>query len=317
MSRPIKITTEMKEALKEEFSRQLAGKLFNGTVSFSKTFLHTGAAAEKAAIIFTYEAYVKMLNLINHFDSEVAWHGVVKRAAQKNTFVISDILVYPQVVTGATVNTDQKPYETWLYCHPDEVFNNIRMQGHSHVDMPTSPSSVDTHHQEKILEQLGDDDYYIFMIWNKKLQHTIKIYDMQNNILFDDSDIAVSVGEDGRDIGAFMQDAKSMVRREYYTPHTYKGGTASKPVTPGSGGGYQTPHTTPVTTTPKTATTPASGAQAAQPKTAGGLKEKPKPTIGRGWSGMQSVRNANASDFVDDDDPYGDYYGDYNERFAH
>lgn len=314
MSRPIKITNEMKEALKEEFSRQLAGKLFNGTVSFSKTFLHTGAAAEKAAIIFTYEAYVKMLDLINHFDSEVAWHGVVKRAEQKNTFVISDILVYPQVVTGATVNTDQKPYETWLYCHPDEVFNNIRMQGHSHVDMPTSPSSVDTHHQEKILEQLGDDDYYIFMIWNKKLQHTIKIYDMQNNILFDDSDIAVSVGEDGRDIGAFMQNAKSMVRREYYTPHTYKGG--GKPVTPGSGITGQTSGTTPAANTPKTAAAPATTQDASSPKTATGLKEKAKPAIGRGWSGMQSVRNANAADFVDEDDPYGDYYDHYDGRFA-
>ena len=44
--------------------------------------------------------------------------------------------------------------------------------GHSHVNMGTSPSSVDLNHQEEILRMLGDNDFYIFMIWNKSFAST-------------------------------------------------------------------------------------------------------------------------------------------------
>lgn len=191
MSKIIKMTPENIAELRKDFEEALRGmKLSDGKISFTRTF---GTIQRKATLQFTEIAWLKMQTLVREFDKEVAWHGIAKRGDEdgKDSYIISDILVYPQEVTGATVNTDQEKYQMWLMGHDDEVFNSIRMQGHSHVNMGTSPSSVDTSLYDRILEQLDDDMFYIFLIWNKRGDKTIKIYDLAKNVLFETSDITV------------------------------------------------------------------------------------------------------------------------------
>lgn len=159
--------------------------------------------------------------LIREFNDEVAWHGIATRCEEKDTYLISDILVYPQEVTGTTVTTDQEKYQMWLMGQEDDIFNNIRMQGHSHVNMATSPSSVDLNLYESILDQLSGDMFYIFMIWNKSGSKTVKIYDLRENILFETSDVTVSIKDVG-DMSGFLKEAKELVQRKTYTP-TYGG----------------------------------------------------------------------------------------------
>lgn len=233
MSKIIRMTQENLDAIIQDFTNTVrASKLSDGKVSYSKTF---GAVDRKAELFFTEMAYLKMQTLVREFDKEVAWHGVAYRGddATKDAYYITDILVYPQEVTGATVNTDQEKYQTWLFQHDDDVFNNIRMQGHSHVNMATSPSTVDTSLYERILDQLDDDMFYIFLIWNKRGDKTIKIYDMAKNILFETTDVTVKIQEDGSGIEKFLKDAKAMVQDK----KTTYGGTG---VNYGSGysGGY-------------------------------------------------------------------------------
>ena len=89
----------------------------------------------------------------------------------------------------------------------------MRMQGHSHVNMSVSPSGVDSGHREKILDQLDADMFYIFMIWNKRLDTHTLIYDMANNVLYEDGDITVKIaGDDSLD--AFMADAGEKVQKK-------------------------------------------------------------------------------------------------------
>lgn len=217
MSKIINLTDLDLEQIRRDFEEQLAGlKLSDGKITFTKTF---GTVQRKATLYFTEMAYAKMLKLVQGFDKEVAWHGLAKRGDDetKDEYVIYDILVYPQEVTGATVNTDQEKYQMWLMEQEDDVFNNIRMQGHSHVNMGTTPSSVDTSLYERVLDQLEDDMFYIFLIWNKRNEKTIKIYDMAKNILFETSDVAVSVLDDGTGLEAFMREAKGMVKDKVYT----------------------------------------------------------------------------------------------------
>lgn len=218
MSKIIKITPDCLNEIRQDFEATLqSAKIADGKISYTKTF---GYVNRKATIYFTETAWMKMQTLIREFDKEVAWHGIATRGddPSKDEYFITDILVYPQEVTGATVNTDQEKYEMWLMQHEDDVFNNIRMQGHSHVNMGTTPSSVDTTHQEKILAQLEDDMFYIFMIWNKRGEKTIKIYDLAKNILFDGTDVTVSVLDDGLGLEAFIRNAKDMVKNKVYTP---------------------------------------------------------------------------------------------------
>lgn len=321
MARPIKITEEMAEIIKVEFAESLTkGKMFDGTIKFQKTLKDDG----KATITFSVPAFAKMQLLVQSFESEVAWHGVAYRSEDHpNQFYITDILVYPQLVAGATVNTDQEAYQTWLYSFDDEVFNNIRMQGHSHVNFGTTPSAVDTEHQAKILEQLDDDMFYIFMIWNKKLEHTIKIYDLQNNILYENGDITIHVASDGLDLIGFLEDSKKLCKPRYTTGGGAYGGTTygqynqqyqKPPVTPNSttvanqAGKSNTPGVTNGATNNKNTTdlSVVGGASGEQ------IKSKPKnssgqqPNIGKGWSGA----GRSTPDYEDDYDGMGGYpYG--------
>ena len=223
MSKVIKLTNEQLQECRRDFDTALSTmKLTDGKISFIKTITSPN---EKATLYFDPMAWRKMQTLIKEFDKEVAWHGVAYRGEDetKNEYFITDILVYPQKVTGATVNTDQEKYEMWLMQHEDEVFNNIRMQGHSHVNMATSPSGVDDTHQAKILEQLEDDMFYIFLIWNKSNSKFIKIYDLKKNILFETIDVTVEILDDGSGIDEFLAEAKKLVEDKPVTPY-YSGG---------------------------------------------------------------------------------------------
>lgn len=290
MSKPIKITEELISSALKEFGEKLRSwKMMDGEIKYSKSFVWD--EEDKAHIVFHPDAFAKMTMLVQSFDSEVAWHGTAHRDEEdETTFYIDDILVYPQLVTGATVNTDQEKYQEWLYSHEDEVFNNIRMQGHSHVNFGTTPSGVDLTHQEKILDQLDDDMFYIFMIWNRKFERTIKIYDLKNNTLYENKDIAIRVGDRGLTLDEFVKDAKTkVVSKSTATVYT---ASSAKPVSYSAAAPAVT--TTPVKTAP--AATPTKEKEKEKPK------EKEKTSYGK------------FSAYDDDDYGYGGYaygYGKY------
>ncbi len=216
MSKPIRITDELKKEAQAEFAALLDGlKMSDGEISYSKSFKNKDAAA---ILWMSPAAHGKTVALVNMFTDEVAWHGAVIRKAV-NEFIVEDIFVYPQEVTGATVSTDQDGYTKWLYEFDDKIFSKIRMQGHSHVNMGVTPSGVDSGHREKILDQLDGDTFYIFMIWNKRLDTHTLIYDMANNILYEDKDVTVKLmGDDN--LEAFLADAKEKVQKK--KPAVYK-----------------------------------------------------------------------------------------------
>lgn len=218
MSKIIKLTPECIDEIRKDFEETInTAKLSDGKINFTKSF---GNIKREATLYFTELAWLKMQTLVREFDKEVAWHGIAKRGedVSKDEYIISDILVYPQEVTGATVNTDQEKYQMWLMGHDDEIFDNIRLQGHSHVNMGVTPSGVDISLYEQILDQLDDDMFYIFIIWNKRGDKTIKIYDLAKNVLFETPDCAVKVMDDGTGIEKFLKNAKNMVKDKIYTP---------------------------------------------------------------------------------------------------
>lgn len=215
MSKIIKMSAEFIEAALIDIKAALEKtKMSDGKFSFSKDF---GNIEKRASLTMTTEAYAKMISLVHGCDSEVAWHGLVQRGEGENEYVIYDILVYPQEVTGATVTTDQEKYQDWLMEHDDETFNNIRMQGHSHVNMGVTPSSVDTALYDRILEQLDDSMFYIFMIWNKKSDRTIKIYDLRENVMFETKDVDFRI----EGLSEWYEDAmNNLSKKTYQTTQT-------------------------------------------------------------------------------------------------
>ena len=127
-------------------------------------------------------------------STEIAWQGTVKRTG--NIFTITDVFLYPQTVSGATVNTDQVEYQNWLNnIEEDETINTMRFQGHSHVNMSTQPSGVDLNLYNDILQTQQKNDYYIFVIMNKSLSFNWFLYDLAQNTIFENNDIIVELPE--------------------------------------------------------------------------------------------------------------------------
>lgn len=213
MSRKMKIDIGFIEAAKAAFAAAIEktskDAKFDGKVKFDFDF---AKVEEKAVLYFTETAWMKMQYLIAVFGSECAWHGVVERHGEdKSEFIVKDILVYPQQVTGATVTTDQKEYEDWMNDLDDDTFDALKFHGHSHVNMGVTPSGVDNDHQRGIVSQLNDSQFYIFGIFNKSGNRWLKIFDMKRNIAFEKDDIEVKILMDGSRCFDLMEDADKKI----------------------------------------------------------------------------------------------------------
>lgn len=186
----------------------------------------------KATIKMSANAYMKMYTLVEQCPTEIAWHGMVSRAG--NIFEISDIIMYPQFVSGGAVETDEMEYTNWMM-DPDLDINQVRLQGHSHVNMGVSPSPTDTTYMERMLSVLPDDDYYIFMIVNKHKAMSIWIYDFSQNVIFEREDINFYIHlPDGTNIMNWYTDVtKENVRAIGAHPFSGVGVTAQTVETPG------------------------------------------------------------------------------------
>lgn len=229
MAKYIKMTPELmaecRASFMAEFDAIMAkNKFSDGKLSFSKSF---GTVSRKAHIYFTEIAWMKTTALLREFSKEVAWHATAYRIpGDKDEYLIKDILVYPQTVTPSTVDMDVEKYTQWIMdgvMAGDERFDHIRCQMHSHVNMGVFASGTDSQHQEEILEQLGEDDFYIFMIWNKSLKVYMRIFDMQKNMLFETDDCEWAVLDDTIGLSKFIEDAKKIVVEQKTTYNGYSG----------------------------------------------------------------------------------------------
>lgn len=176
------------------------------------------------SVLFTPTAWIKMQLLVSKTDDEIAWHCVVDRQ-DPTTFIISDILLYPQTVTGVTVTTDDTEYNKWLMGHPDEIFFRLRGHGHSHVNMGTNPSGTDDNLQNGILTNLKDNDYYIFFIINKKGEMWVNVYDFMSNMIYETKDIDVDILTNDISLTTWITTEK----QKFFTKQTYNTPVAFTP----------------------------------------------------------------------------------------
>ena len=228
MAKILKMTPELREQCRIEFQAAIEkaladAKFADGKLSLTKEF---GKIDRKAKIYISEIAWMKLTTLLREFSKEVAWHATAYRIpGDKDEYFIKDVLVYPQTVTSATVDMDEELYAKWLMdgvMAEDERFDHIFCQMHSHVNMSVFASGTDEQHQQEILSQLRDTDFYIFMIWNKRLESYMRIYDMEKNILFEKEDIEWCVMDETIGLAQFLEDAKKIVKEKTYTP-TYAG----------------------------------------------------------------------------------------------
>lgn len=171
---------------------------------------------QKPTIMVSVMADRKMRALVQQCDKEIGWHGTVRYEADINTYVIEDIFVFPQEITGTTVQSIDEVYGLWLMELSDEDFNKLRMHGHSHVNMGTSPSSVDTAYQETLIDRV--QDFYIFIILNKRDDYYVCLFDIANNLMYEKDDLFYDVEIEEVDAWAKDQIATRVKVKTYTLP---------------------------------------------------------------------------------------------------
>lgn len=200
MPKPLRATTNMLEEtqkaledkVKEFLEKLKTSAIMGGTIKFEQTYAYNDKDFERPEIEFSPEAWIKMVALVATTGSEIAWNGFVERKDDTH-FYISDIVVYPQKVTGVTVDIDEGERSLWLSKIPVQQRCKLNFQGHSHVNMSTSPSSTDMTARKEVVDILNEDGFYIFLIMNKSYEYTIALYDMVTNALYETKDIDVVI----------------------------------------------------------------------------------------------------------------------------
>lgn len=175
---------------------------------------------KRATIIVRPMAYAKMIGLIMGFSTEVGWQGICHRDPENDSvFIIEDVMVYPQNVTGTTITTDEKRQTEWLDALDDETFKQLRFHGHSHVNMGVFSSGTDDDLQRDLTNMLvRPDDFYLFFIMNKRLELFVRLYDNKFGVVYERNDVDVCVTDGVSDLGKFMTESKAQVTTTYYTP---------------------------------------------------------------------------------------------------
>ena len=118
MSKIIKLTDDIIEKAKEEFENLLTtGKFADGKISYSYNLNNIN---RKASLIFEELAWLKMQELIQEFSTEIAWNGIAYRG-DDDEYIVKDIVVFPQIVSGVTVDRDKEEWAKWCAELDDET----------------------------------------------------------------------------------------------------------------------------------------------------------------------------------------------------
>lgn len=145
-----------------------------------------GSLAPQVAIMQL--ALDKMKLYVDECSDEIGWMGTARR--ENNFILIDDVFLFAQEVHSTTTEITPdglSEFATDLLEMGDagmDIWNNLKMWGHSHVNMGITPSHQDDKQMETFKE--GGHDWFIRLIANKKGELKLDLYDYQNGIIFTD-----------------------------------------------------------------------------------------------------------------------------------
>lgn len=220
--KPIKLNPETKDLLLKTAMEDVVKTLdeYEFNINQTKiTYQHNISvkAKEKIIIQFTPQAFIRCLQMVKNFSSEIGWYGLIRKLDERR-YQVYDIIVCNQKVNGGRVITDDDDMIKFYESLTDEQAEFLHFQAHSHVSMATTPSGVDIENQTSTVKNMGGKGFYLFQIWNKSLEINSFLYDLDHNIFFDKDDIEIVI-EDSEygSINEFLESLKDKVVNMTYT----------------------------------------------------------------------------------------------------
>jgi hypothetical protein len=137
-------------------------------------------------VVISKKALIKMQLYIEGCSDEIGWLGTVTKN-NDNVFFIDDVFLFHQDVHSTTTEITPEGLSSFaeeLLQQPDgiDIWNNIKLWGHSHVNMSTFSSTQDDKQMETFSE--GGHPWFLRIIANKKGDLTIDLYDFQQGIIY-------------------------------------------------------------------------------------------------------------------------------------
>lgn len=138
-------------------------------------------------VLISSYALNKMDILVQENSNEVGWFCTAERS--DNVILIKDTLLFDQEVASTTTEITPEglaKYGEKLLTLSDgmEIWNSIKVWGHSHVKMSVSPSVQDNEQMEAFSE--GGHDWFIRIIANKSGELKVDLYDYLIGVIYHD-----------------------------------------------------------------------------------------------------------------------------------
>ena len=132
------------------------------------------------------DAIGKMKEYIDGCSDEIGWLGEVVKDEVGN-FIIKDVHLFKQQVHSTTCEITTEgltDFANEILAQPGGIdkWNDIKLWGHSHVNMGVSPSGQDNL-QMNIFKDCGHD-FFIRVIANKKGDMEFTVYDYYNGLIY-------------------------------------------------------------------------------------------------------------------------------------
>lgn len=139
-------------------------------------------------ILISETAITKMQVYVEECPDEIGWLGVAYRDEEENIISIKDVFLFDQEVHATTTEITPEgltDFATEIVSKGDEgieLWNNMKVWGHSHVRMGITPSAQDN----KQMETFKDSgfDWFIRIIANKQGELKVDLYDYKSSIVY-------------------------------------------------------------------------------------------------------------------------------------
>lgn len=132
-------------------------------------------------------ALSKMKYYVELCSKEIGWLGEAYMDKENNTYYIKDVMLFDQEVHSTTCEITSEGLSKFAeklleQKNGMDIWNNLTMWGHSHVNMGVSPSSQDN--QQMIVFKDGGHKWFLRIIANKSGELELSLFDYANNLVY-------------------------------------------------------------------------------------------------------------------------------------